>query len=318
MELLYILTDALETGLIWSVLAIGVFISFRMLDFADLTVEGSIVLGTSITASVMLNNNIGFLNNYIFAIIFAVIGGALAGITTGLLNVKFKIPSILAGIISMTALYSINLMIMKGASLYIGDLPTIFNPLEIFFSNVLKIENIATVKFLTKFITTLLINGIIFLCLYWFFGTEFGMALRASGNNIQMAKAQGINTDKMIIVGLAISNGLIALTGALYVQSFRSSNMDIGRGTIVVGLASIILGEILFGKTTFKRWLIAVILGSIVFQLIIGIAIYLGFSANNLKLLQAILIAVVLANPVIKSWYKNSMKKRGEVNAWDK
>ena len=310
MELIYIFGDSLESGLIWAILALGVFISFRILDFADLTVEGSIVLGSSVSASLVLSNNPVF-SNFFVALVVATLAGALAGMLTGFLNVKLKIPGILAGIISMTALYSINLLIMGAASLYINDAFTIYNPLELLFKNVFKISNLALVSFLTKFITNLLVNGLVFFLLYWFFGTEIGMALRATGNNKKMARAQGINTDKMVIIGLAISNALIALSGALYVQSYKSSNMDLGRGTIIVGLASIILGEILFGKTTFKRWLLAIIAGSIVFQFIIGLALMLGFSANNLKLLQAILIAIVLANPQIKVWIKSIKKKRG-------
>ena len=312
MDYIYILRDAVELGLIWSLLALGVFVSFRILDFADLTVEGSMALGGALTASLMLKGHPIF-SNYFVVIILVIIFGAIAGITTGVLHTKLKIPGILAGIISMTALYSINLMIMKGASLYIPEAITIYNPLDWFFSNVIVIENLATQRFISKTLTSFLVVGLFTTLIYWFFGTEVGMSVRTIGSNKQMARAQGINTDKMIIVGLAISNALIALTGSLYAQSFKTSNMDIGRGTIVIGLAAIILGETIVGKKTFKRWLIAVITGSIVFQLLIGIAINLGFSANNLKLLQAILIAIVLANPTIKTWIKERRnKEKGE------
>lgn len=314
MEFLYILKDALESGLIWSLLAIGVFISFRILDFADLTVEGTITLGAAIASSVMMKE-IPFVSSPYVVILLSVLGGALAGSVTGLLHVKCKIPGILAGIISMTALYSINLLIMKGASLYIRDLPTLYNPLEYLFRNIFGITNMEIVKFLTKTVTNLLLNVIVFFGLYWFFGTEIGMAIRATGNNRHMAKAQGIDIDKMIILGLAVSNAIVALSGALYVQSYKTSNMDLGRGTIIVGLASIILGEVLIRKVTFKRWLVSVILGSILFQVIIGVAISLGFSANNLKLLQAMLIAVVLAYPTIRTMVKKIRKKGGVSHA---
>lgn len=308
MDFLYILKDSIELGLIWALLGIGVFVSFRVLNFPDLTVEGSMALGGAVTARLLLSNN-PVISNYFVVIIIVVISGALAGITTAILHTKLKIPGILAGVISMTALYSINLMIMKGASLYLPGVTTIYNPIDYLFSNVIKISDLQLQKFLSKTITSLFVVGIFTGIIYWFFGTEIGMSVRTIGSNPQMARAQGIDTDKMIIVGLAISNALIALTGSLYVQSFKTSNMDIGRGTIVIGLAAIILGESIIGTKTFKTWLIAVIIGSIIFQLIIGIAINLGFNANNLKLLQAVLIAIVLAWPTIKVSIKNLNKK---------
>lgn len=310
MNFLYILKDAFESGLIWSLLAIGVFLSFRLLDFADLTIEGTITLGASIASSLMLKNS-PFFSNYLIAILISILGGALAGAMTGLLHVKFKIPGILAGIISMTALYSINLLIMKGASLYIQNLPTIYGPLEWLLKDVFRLTNQELLKFLTKTITNLIINILVFFSLYWFFGTEVGMSIRATGNNRAMAKSQGIDIDKMIILGLAISNAIVALSGAMYVQSYKTSTMDLGRGTIIVGLASIILGEVLIRRLTFKRWLFSVIIGSILFQIIIGVAIALGFSANNLKLLQAILIAIVLAYPSLKAMLKKWRRKKG-------
>lgn len=314
MDIIHILKDSVELGLIWSLLALGVFISFRVLDFADLTVEGSIGLGGSITGALLLSSN-PFFNNFFVVIIFAGVFGALAGITTGFLHTKLKIPAILSGIISMTALYSINLMIMKGASLYIGDVSTIYSPLDHLFTNVFKFKNMQLSRFLSKTLTSMTVVSLFTFLMYWLFGTEVGMAIRATGMNNQMAKAQGVNTDKMIIIGLAISNALIALTGSLYTMSFKNTNMDIGKGTIIIGLASIILGEAVIGAKTFKRWLIAVISGTIMFQFLIGVAINLGFSANNLKLLQAILIALVLANPIIKKWFKDLRSKRGNNHA---
>lgn len=311
MDIVYILKDALESGFIWALLALGVFISFRVLDFADLTVEGSLTFGGAITASLLTNTDSVFFAFPMITIIIAVLGGMLAGLMTGFLHAKLKIPGILAGIISMTALYSINLLVMRGAALYIGNTTTVYAPLEHFLKNVIQINDMQWVKFLTKSLTSF---GFVLLAsvgIYWFFGTEIGMSVRATGCNQQMARAQGINTNRMIILGLAIANGLVALAGALYVQCYRTSNMDLGKGSIVVGLASIIIGEVLIGKTTFKRWLIAVIVGSILFQAIIGIAIGLGFSANNLKLLQAILIAFILAYPVIKPFIQKCFKRKG-------
>ncbi|HHT39055.1 MAG: hypothetical protein RBS76_00230 [Acholeplasmatales bacterium] len=311
MEIIYILKDSLESGLIWSLLALGVFISFRLLDFADLTAEGSIVLGSSLSALFVLQRTL-VLSNPFISLFIAFLGGVIAGVVTAFLHTKLKIPGILAGIISMTGLYSINLLVMGKPSLYLGDLKTIYFPLEFFFTNIIIVKNLEIKMFLTKFLTNLIINSFVFISVYWFFGTELGMAIRATGNNRQMAKTQGINTNKMIIIGLGIANGLIALAGALYAQSYKTSNMDIGRGIIVIGLASIILGEALFKRATFKQWLFAVLIGSILFQILIGVAISLGFSPNNLKLLQAILIALVLANPVIKTTLMKIKDKRSK------
>lgn len=317
MEIVYILKDALEQGFIWALLALGVFISYRVLDFADLSVEGSITLGASI-AGAMILSGIPFLSNPIVAIIIALIGGMLAGAVTGFLHTKLKIPGILAGIITMTGLFSINLLVMGGNSLYLDKdyrKPTIYDFLDKLLVNSFNINNLEIVRFLSKTLTSFFVILIVIIIIYYFFGTEIGMSIRATGSNRMMARAQGINTNRMIILGLAISNGIVAIAGALYVECYKISNMDLGRGSIVVGLASIIIGEVLIGKVTFKRWLIAVVTGTILFQVIIGVAIGLGFSANNLRLLQAILIAVILAFPIIKPMLKKWFEKRGVKHA---
>ncbi len=310
MAIIYIIKDAIESGFIWALLGLGVFISYRVLDFADLTVEGSLTLGGAISASLILLQN-SFFSNPIVAIIIATIGGMLAGVVTGFLHAKLKIPGILSGIISMTALFSLNLLIMQKNSLYIGTSKTIYDYFDVFFKNVFNITNPELLKFLSKVSASFLIILIVVLIIYYFFGTELGMSIRATGNNQNMARAQGINTNRMIILGLAISNGIVAIAGALYVECYRIANMDLGRGSIVIGLASIIIGEVLIGKVTFKRWLIAVIVGTIIFQIIIGLALLIGFSANNLKLLQAILITFILAFPVLKPLIKSL---KGEKN----
>lgn len=297
-QILYIIKDAIEIGLIWSLMALGIFISFRVLNFADLTAEGSITLGSAVATSLIIHNT-----NYALATVMALFVGFMAGAITGILHTKLKIPAILAGIISMTGLYSINLRVMGKASIYIGEINTIYSPL------LRKIND----PFISKTITTLIVVVLTFLVLYWFFGTEIGMSLRATGMNEKMARAQGINSTGMIILGLAISNGLIALSGALIAQSAKSANMDVGKGTIVIGLASIIIGEVIFGKKTFKNWLIAVILGSIVYQGLVGVAIALGLNPNDLKLLQAILIAIILFLPVLQQKYFK--RKEVKINA---
>lgn len=298
-SILYILKDAIELGLIWSIMTLGIFISFRVLDFADLTAEGTVTLGSAIATALIIGNV-----PPLVATIIALLGGFLAGALTGILHTKLKIPAILAGIISMTGLYSINLRVMGKASIYLGDLNTIYTYLRSFIND----------SFLAKGLTTLIIVFIIFMILYWFFGTEIGMSIRATGMNQKMSKAHGINTDLMIILGLAISNALIAVSGALSAQNAKSANMDIGKGTIVIGLASIIIGEVIFGKRSFKNWLISVILGSIIYQALVGVAIALGLNPNDLKLLQAILIALILGLPLFKKTL-HSHNKNKEVSS---
>lgn len=294
----FILKDGLELGLIWALLALGVFISFRVLDFADLTAEGTITLGSSIIANFLLRDQ-----NLILTMIVVVITGFLAGVITGLLHTKLKIPPILSGIIVMTGLYSINLRILGSANQSLRGVDNIFTPLNNLFSD----------PFIARVLTLIIVVVILFLVLYLLFGTEAGMGIRASGMNKKMAKAQGINTDLMVIIGLGISNAIIALGGALIAQYNSVANLEMGRGTIVIGLASIIIGEAIFGRRTFKVWLFAVITGSIVYQLLIGIALEIGLNTNDLQLVQAILIAIILAIPVIK----NILVKK-EVLAYDK
>lgn len=296
--MIYILTDGIEAGLLYSLLALGVFVSFRILNFADLSAEGTITLGAVIMA-VLIHQE----TNLFLATILVLISGFIAGAFTGILNTKLKIPPILAGIIVMTALYSINLMILGAANLSIMRLFNVFTPLNTLISNPFLARSI------TLFVVVLLIAGI----LYFLFGTEIGMAIRATGMNKDMAKAQGINTDLMIILGLAISNAIIALGGSLVAQSNGAANLNMGRGTIVIGLASIIIGEAVTGQKTFKVWLFSIILGSILYQTLFSIIIYFNINTNLLQLLQAILITIILGIPIIKKFIINK-----ETLAYDK
>lgn len=283
-DLLYIIKDGVLLGLIWGVMAIGVFISFRVLDFADLTAEGSVTLGGAVVTNLILSGM-----TPILATLISFLAGMLAGLATGVLHAKLRIPAILAGIITMTGLYTINLRVLGRASqAYTDNNLTIFNYLD-----EIPVDY-------RKMIISLLIIVLVVLAVYWFLGTEIGTDIRATGMNPKMARAQGINTNVMIILGLMISNGLIALSGALQVQTMRNANMDIGKGIIIIGLGSIILGEVIFGKRSFKNWLISVVLGSIIYQMLVAVAINLGMDANDLKLIQAILIALILSIPVIK------------------
>lgn len=318
-DIIGVLQTALMLGLIWGLLALGVFISYRILDFADLTAEGSFTTGAAITAVLIFAK----VNPFI-AIIIAFLCGAITGIITGLLNVKFKIPGLLSGIITMTALYSINLAIMGRANYGIDRNKTIYTGmidfLEKLFSKVFG-ENIANDLQMTllnpsmwgKTIIALIVVLIVALLMYWFFGTEIGMAIRATGMNPNMSRAQGVNTSRMIVVGLALSNGLIALSGALLSQQQCFADSNMGRGTIVIGLAAVIVGEAIFGKRTFKNWLISVILGSIFYYILTGVAVKIGIDPNNMKLLSAILIVVVLVFPLISKQIKkyNGLKKEG-------
>ncbi len=310
-----IILDTLMYGIPYAILALGVFISYRVLDFADLSCEGTYVLGGA-TAIVMIANGC----NPWIATIFAFITGCLGGLVTGLLNTKLKINGLLAGIITLTACFSINLVIMgitKGehfslANTYnsfrtlkvnIGDDPTIFSWMGGLFS----IRKYGLI--LELFIILIAIVG----ALYAFFGTEVGMSMRAAGMNKKMARAQGINTDFYVILGLVISNGLIALAAALGSQRDFTISSVSGTGMIVVGLASIIIGEALFGKRSFLNWIISVTLGAIVYYFIIAVALYLGFPSHLLKFLYALLIVIILTFGFLKETFHWDLNLYGRI-----
>ena len=292
---------ALNQGLMWGILAIGVFVSFKVLDFADMTCEGSIALGGAITA-VTLQAGL----HPILAVLFALLGGAGAG----LLHTKLRIPPILSGILTMTALYSINLRIMKDrASITMLNVKTLTSGL----TDALVNSGLAykySVQ-MSNMIIALVFVALVIGAIYWFFGTEFGCTIRATGMNPKMCRAQGINTNTTIIVGLMISNALIALAGCLISQMQFNTTVSMGTGAIVIGLASIIIGEALTGKK-FSFWarLIMLIVGSILYRLVITMVLMIpGFNTNDLKLLTAIVVAVALAIPAIKGGAKPLIQK---------
>lgn len=296
---------ALNQGLMWGILAIGVFMSFKVLDFADMTCEGSIALGGAITA-VTLQAGL----HPILAVLFALLGGAGAGLITGLLHTKLRIPPILSGILTMTALYSINLRIMKDrASITMLNVKTLTSGL----TDALVNSGLAykySVQ-MSNMIIALIFVALVIGAIYWFFGTEFGCTIRATGMNPKMCRAQGINTNTTIIVGLMISNALIALAGCLISQMQFNTTVSMGTGAIVIGLASIIIGEALTGKK-FSFWarLMMLIVGSILYRLVITIVLMIpGFNTNDLKLLTAIVVAVALAIPAIKGGAKPLIQK---------
>ena len=272
-------------GLLWAVLAIGLFITFRILDIADLSIEGTYPLGGAIAVMTITGGG-----SPILAILFAFLGGCVAGAVTGFLHTQLKIPALLAGILTMIGLYSINLRIMGRATTSILGEETVYTFFE---SSMSKVSATLVVGLLATLVVW-------FFC-YIFFGTELGAAIRATGDNPQMIRAQGVNTDITIILGLIISNGFVGITGALLSQSNGYADVNMGTGVLVTGLASIIIGEVLFGTRSFKNWLISVVLGSIVYRAVVAFVLWLGMNPNDLKLLTAVIVAVALALPLIKS-----------------
>ena len=289
--------SAVAQGMLWAMLALGVYITFRLLDFADLTCEGSFAMGACISAVMTVTYHM----NPFISLIFGFLGGAIAGSVTGLLNTKLKIPPILAGILSMISLYSINLRIMSDkANLPINVREEGVESMVTLVQKLLP-ESIRTMSQTTTVIAACI--GVIFCVLsvavlYWFFGTELGSAIRATGNNEKMIRALGVNTDHMKLVALALSNGFIALSGSLVAQNQKVADVGSGTGAIVIGLASIVIGEVLFAKATSFKWrLTGIIVGSIVYRMIVAIVLQLGMRSSDLKLLTAILVAVALSVP---------------------
>lgn len=276
---------AVMLGLLWALMTIGVYITYRILDIADLTVEGTITLGAAIAARGIYAGYNPFL-----ATALAVLGGMLGGLSSGLLHTRLNIPPLLAGILSMTALYSINLRVLGRANLSLLRMTTVYTKLPLNFNQTFSVISLAF----------LCVMGVI-IVLYWFFGTELGSALRATGNNPQMARAQGINTKSMVVLGLMISNGLVALSGALIAQQQSYADIQMGTGAIVIGLASVIIGEVLFGKKNFFHRLLSLALGSITYRLIIALVLEIGMPAQDLKLFTALTVAIALALPTLKS-----------------
>lgn len=280
-----LILSTVAQGLLWAVLAIGLFITFRILDVADLSIEGTYPLGGAIAVMTISGGG-----SPLLAILFAFLGGCAAGAVTGFLHTKLKIPALLAGILTMIGLYSINLRIMGRATTSILGEETVYTFFE---SSMSKVSATLVVGLLATLVVW-------FFC-YIFFGTELGAAIRATGDNPQMIRAQGVNTDITIILGLIISNGFVGITGALLSQSNGYADVNMGTGVLVTGLASIIIGEVLFGTRSFKNWLISVVLGSIVYRAVVAFVLWLGMNPNDLKLLTAVIVAVALALPLIKS-----------------
>ena len=280
--MLQIILGAVMLGLLWALMAMGVYITYRILDIADLTVDGSITLGAAIAAQGIYLG----LNPFI-ATLLAVFGGMVAGLITGLLHTQLKIPPLLSGILTMIGLYSINLRIMGRANLSLLRMKTVYS----YFTAWGASQLVSILSF-----AVLCVLGIVAF-LWWFFGTEMGYALRSTGDNPQMARAQGVNTKSMIMLGLILSNGLVALSGALIAQQQAYADVQMGTGAIVIGLASVIIGEVLFGTRNFFNCLISLVLGAITYRVIIALVLELGMPAHDLKLFTAITVAIALALP---------------------
>ena len=306
LNLINAMPGALAQGLIWGITSIGIYITYRILDVADLTVDGSLCTGGAVCIMMMLSGH-----NVFVAMLVATLAGMLTGLVTGFLHTSMGIPAILAGILSQLGLYSINLKIMGKANQAI---------------NVDKYDLLVSLRYIKKvalYKNTILIVAIVILLvvaiLYWFFGTELGCALRATGCNGNMARAQGINTDLSKVLGLMISNGLVGLSGALLAQYQGFADINMGRGTIVIGLAAVIIGEAIFGRIfkNFALKLVGVALGSILYYFVLQTVIWLGVDTDLLKLLSAAVVAVFLAIPYWKSKHSKSkvVRKEGADNA---
>ncbi len=293
--LLSSMPGAVSQGLIWGIMAIGVYITFRILDVADLTVDGSLCTGGAMGVMLMLHGC-----PLPVALIAAVLVGMAAGLATGLLHTACGIPAILSGILTQLALYSINLRIM-GTGLGTGkaNLPISVDKYHLLVSG----RFVRELSLRNPLLVLAIFVVVIILILYWFFGTELGCSLRATGANPNMARAQGINTNSKKVLGLMISNGLVALAGALLAQYQGFSDINMGRGAIVIGLAAVIIGEVIFSKIfrNFALRLLACAIGAVIYYIVIQVVLRLGLSTDDLKLLTAIVVAMFLAIPFWKS-----------------
>ena len=294
--MLDLVLSTVSQGLLLTIMTLLIFLSFRLPAIAHLSVEGTFPLGAAVAATLIDAGH-----SVWFAMLIALIAGCIGGTVTALLTTKLKIPALLSGILTMIGLYSVNLMIMGKANVPLLRAETVFTLTE----NLFGVSSVVA-TLIVGLVATVIVGAI----MYWFFGTVLGTAIRATGCNPQMARAQGINTNVMVILGLLISNGLVALSGALVAQSNGFADVGMGTGTIVIGLASVIIGEVLFGTRSFKNWLISVVLGSVVYRAVIAIVLELGMPPNDLKLFTAVLVAIALSLPLIKN--KFAIMKRSE------
>lgn len=289
-----ILVSSVYQGLLWSIMAIGVYLTFRILDIADMTAEGSFPLGAAITAQSLVSGI-----SPILATLYGFLGGAAAGLVSGVLHTKLKIPALLTGILTMTGLYSVNLFVMGKANIsLLNNVKTIFT-MQDFGSSTMDVMIIGAVMV-----------AIVIAILVFFFNTEMGLAARAVGNNQHMSAANGINNDNMKIIVYMISNGLIALSGSLMMQMNGYADVSMGIGTIVIALAAIIIAEIILRNLSFGKRLMTIIVGSIIYRLIIAFVLDRGVNPNALRLFYSLMLAVFLAIPLINKTVKRQKQRR--------
>ena len=293
------LPGGVAQGIIWGIMALGVYITFRLLDVADLTVDGSFTTGGAVTVMLIIAGWPAWA-----ALLAAVVAGLLAGLVTGLLHTKLGIPAILAGILTQFALYSINLRIMSMKA------NTPVNPDK--YSLFLTLRSVPGAIW-----KGLLLAAVLIALLYWYFGTEQGSAIRATGANPAMSRAQGININAMKVLGLSLSNGMVALSGGLMAQYQGFADINMGRGAIVIGLAAVIIGEVIFGKVfrNFALKMLAVAIGAILYYLVYQVVIWLGLNTDDMKLITALIVAAFLAIPYWKGKYAHVKVPAGSANA---
>lgn len=286
MSLINALPGSIAQGLIWGIMAIGIYVTYKVLDYADLTVDGSIATGGAVAVMGIL----GGMNPYL-ALALAFLAGMLSGLVTGIFHTVFGIPSILSGILTQLGLYSVNMRILGKSN------------------QAVSVDTYSLIVSL-RYIKEACLTGVIFCAvvigvLYWFFGTELGAAVRATGCNERMARAQGINTSRQKVLGLMLSNGLVGMAGGLYAQYQGSADVNMGRGAIVIGLAAVIIGEVIFGKIfrNFALRMLSAVFGAIIYFIVIALVLQLGLSTNDLKLFSALIVALFLALPHLKGKY---------------
>ena len=296
--LLSALPGAVAQGLIWGIMTIGVNLTYKVLDFSDLTVDGTMATGGAVCVMLMINGV-----NVWIAMLCAIIAGMLAGLITGVFKTCMGIPAILSGILTQLALYSINLWIM-GFKANQGINVTKYNL-------IVSARNVRHLSLDNPIFVLLIITAVLIGFLYWFFGTELGCSLRATGCNVHMAKAQGINVDHCTRIGLMLSNGIVTLSSALFAQYQGSVDVNMGRGAIVIGLAAVIISNVLFGKIfhNFGLKLVGVSLGAVIYYIVIQVVLWLGLNTNLLKLLSALIVALFLAIPYWTARYSQKHVK---------
>ncbi len=298
-DLLNALPGAVAQGLIWGLMAIGVYITFKVLDLADLTVDGTMCTGGAVCIMLMTHGV-----NVWVALLCAFVAGLLAGAITGILHTVMGIPAILAGILTQLALFSINLRIMGGKA------NQAINPDK--YNLLVSLRNVKRLTLENPILVAIVFTVVVIALLYWFFGTELGSGIRATGANPNMSRAQGINVDRNKVFGLMLSNGIVALSSALYSQYQGFTDVNAGRGAIVIGLAAVIIGEVLFARLfhNFALKLFGVALGAVIYYIVIQIVLTLGLNSNDLKLLSAAVVAIFLAVPYWKGKYFRGAAKK--------